>query len=224
LFYTNPAMSPFCIQFEVLHFILQSVGYKSIGYEHWSGYNNTSKLDMGLIRLTNPNQYITSRFYTDANGGGINGQLKQYLTVGEQGIKVGLVIKKSGNTTGITSSTVTKTGTWATYGDQVNGVSLLAIESELVSGTGKLIPRQFYITPYEAVAGSGDSGSTVYRASDNALIGVQSGIKGIGNEWEDKSYSKTMWSSPAWYANNLLGAIYQYTSTSDIPVSRMQGQ
>ena len=27
LFYTNPAMSPFCIQFEVLHFILQSVIY-----------------------------------------------------------------------------------------------------------------------------------------------------------------------------------------------------
>lgn len=53
---------------------------------------------------------------------------------------------------------------------------------------------------------------------------TQSGIKDIGNEWEDKSYSKTMWSSPAWYANNLLGSIYQYTSTSDIPVSRMQGQ
>lgn len=191
-------------------------GFKTLGYEHWSGYNATSRYDFGLIRLTNSNLQVTSRLYTDANGGGINGQLKPYLPIGSSGIKVGLAINKSGNKTGITGATITSTGTTVDYGA---GFTVAVIRSELRSGYGELIDGK-----YTAVAGSGDSGGTVYRASDYALVGVQSGISTGYTDQSGAQYGTVMYVSPAWYANSLLGStFYQYTRTYDTPVSQMQG-
>ncbi|MEJ8305318.1 S1 family peptidase [Saccharibacillus sacchari] len=190
-------------------------GTKTFGYEHWSGYNASTRYDLGLIRLTNLDLYVTSRFYTDANNGGINGQLKPYLTVGESGIKKGLLINKSGFRTGITGSTITNVSTTASYGA---GFTVAVIRSELRSGTGRIVDG------YAAVAGQGDSGGTVYRASDYALVGVQSGIPDREKIYQEIAYDDEMFTSPAWYANSVLGAIYQYTATYDTAVSKMQGQ
>ncbi len=194
-----------------------SDGFKTLGYQHWSGYNTTAKYDFGLIRLTNTTMQVTSRFYTTNSGtGAIDGQLKPYITVGASGIKSGLAINKSGRTTNITGGTVVSTGKTVSYGD---GFSITVLEADLRSGYGKLIDGT-----YTAIAGSGDSGGTVYRASDYALVGVQSGITTDYTASNNFKYGDNMFVSPAWYANSLLGStFYQYTFTYDTPVSLMQG-
>ncbi|MBD3920640.1 trypsin-like serine protease [Paenibacillus sp. PR3] len=195
-----------------------SDGYRTLGYQHWSGYNSTTKYDFGLIRLTDLSMQVTSRFYTNNSGtGAIDGQLQPYLTIGSTGIKVGLAINKSGRTTGITGGTISKTDTTVSYG--IESFSVKVLEADLRSGYGKLIDGM-----YTAVAGSGDSGSTVYRASDYALVGVQSGITTDYTDANNYNYGDNMFVSPAWYANSVLGStFYQYNKTYDTPVSQMQG-
>ncbi|USB34269.1 S1 family peptidase [Paenibacillus sp. YPG26] len=193
-----------------------SDGWATLGYEHWSGYNATSKYDLGLIRLTNTSFNVTSRFYTKNNGSGaIDGQLRPFITVGDSGIKAGLVINKSGANTGITSATVSEADSIVKYSDSSFYHKVIyanVLSGYLINGTTQVF------------AGSGDSGATVYRASDYALVGV---VSGATQDYVSGGtyYGKVGHITPAWYATTLLGStFYQYNKTYDTSISNLQGQ
>jgi hypothetical protein len=194
-------------------------GYKVLGYQHWSGFDNTEKYDLGLIRLTNTTMAVTSRFYTNNNGGAIDGQLKPQLSIGSSGIYQGLAINKSGNKTGITGLIVSEADT--TYNSP--GVdNIKVVKATLRSGYGKLIDGF-----YNAASGQGDSGATVYSASGYSLIGVLSGIDSVNayKASDNLYYGDTVYISPAYHAKTLHGStFYQYNFNYDTPVSQMQGQ
>lgn len=194
-----------------------SDGYQTLGYQHYTGYNASQGYDLGLIRLTNSEMDVTSRFYTNNSGTGkIDGQLNPYLTVSSSGIKTGLAINKSGRTTGITGGTVSNADSTVKYTGETFSVKVL--EVDLRAGFGTKINGTF-----DAVAGQGDSGCTVYRASDYALVGVLSGVS-TDYTFNNTKYGNHMFVTPAWYASTLLGSnFYQYNFTDDTPVSNMQG-
>lgn|GEM_PF-6144696 len=194
-----------------------------IGEKHWSGYNPTNHYDLGVIRLTNTSQYVNSRFYTKNNGGAIDGQLKP--TVLSSDIAIGININKSGATSGITGGKVTAVNTPIYYDTDKDGsiTDESAFYTIGVTATVGLGYSDTVHTTKDLMSGEGDSGGTVYRASDYALVGVISGGASVYTDSDGIKYSKTSYVEQAWEMQTYLGAITPYMYTYDTKLSELQG-
>ncbi|WP_127530279.1 chymotrypsin family serine protease [Paenibacillus kobensis] len=162
---------------------------RAIGVGHWSGFDTYNHQDLGLIRMGGTAMngiYFSSRFWTKNNSsdGAIDGQLLPAVTVDGTWTTQGTQVSKSGPTSGITAGTVVSTAyphNADTNGDGKDDTTFVQLQIKAVSGLGW---HDSVHTAGDIMAGSGDSGTTVYRASGGyALIGIVSG----GNN----SYSKS---------------------------------